>query len=106
MNEMLSVERMDPFELTKDPDGGGITVRVKSGFVVLTREEEKRISERMMEILADNEKLREENEKLRYLVAEMFKCVKDGNDCERCRESNDGYACAYVMRDLGIEVEA
>ena len=52
-----------------------------------------------------NGRLVAENAKLRELVAEMFNCVKDGNDCEKCRESNDGYACSYVMRELGIEVD-
>lgn len=67
---------MNPFELTKDPDGGGTTVRVKHDFVVLTREEEKQITERITEILTENAKLRElitdVHEALRADKAGMF----------------------------------
>lgn len=60
---------MNPFELTKDPDGGGTTVRVKHGFVVLTREEEKQITERITEILTENAKLRE-------LIADVHEALR------------------------------
>lgn len=51
---------MNPFELTKDPDGGGMTIRVKHGFVVLTREEEMRVTERLAGLMDENAKLREQ----------------------------------------------
>lgn len=50
---------MNPFELTKDPDGGGMTVRVKHDFVVLTREEERRVTERVAGLIDENAKLRD-----------------------------------------------
>ena len=99
---------MNPFELTKDPDGGGTTVRVKHDFVVLTREEEKQITERITEILTENAKLRE-------LVAEMYEAVKCCCDeCwfgysrnpAKCENENCGYRKEYVaMRELGVEVD-
>lgn len=105
---------MNPFEITKDPDGCGITVCVKNEFVVLTREEERRVTERITEILAENEKLQErvewldgecrksmgmshkffemvgeyqkENAKLRELAAEAIRLMQtNAPDCGLCK---------------------
>lgn len=50
------------------------------------------------------EELRDENAKLRELALMMFGCAK-ASECDECKELNDGYACAYIMRELGIEVQ-
>ena len=47
--------------------------------------------------------LRAENDRLRELALMMFGCAK-ASECDECRELNDGYACAYIMQELGIEV--
>lgn len=47
----------------------------------------------------------DENEKFRELCTELYKCATRGADCSKCAEDNDGHACAYVMRELGIEVD-
>ena len=52
----------------------------------------------------DADNLEAENAKLRELVVEVFKCARRGADCETCKVINDGYACTYIMRELGIEV--
>lgn len=99
---------MDPFELTKDPDGGGITVRVKHGFVVLTREEERRVTERITEILAENAKLRE-------FIDLKETCWKYVGWCDECPyngidDEHDNCICTVqenidsLARELGIEV--
>lgn len=85
---------MNPFELTKDPDGGGITVRVKHGFVVLTREEERRVTERITEILAENAKLRELAKKLKACNSSCGRCIELYGICEHETE----------LQALGIEV--
>lgn len=51
------------------------------------------------------QRLKTENAKLRELVLEVFACARRGAVCEKCKENNDGYACVYIMRDLGIEVD-
>ena len=85
---------MNPFELTKDPDGGGITVRVKHDFVVLTREEEKRVTERITEILAENAKLRELAIRMRPICIQGTRCT-----------FADKIYISKAMEELGIEVE-
>lgn len=55
-------------------------------------------------IAEDHAALCEQNEKLRELVELMYGCSK-GPDCDDCKRLNDGYACAYIMRELGIEVD-
>ncbi|MBR2125807.1 MAG: hypothetical protein IJ943_03635 [Akkermansia sp.] len=85
---------MNPFELTKNPDDGGITVRVKHDFVVLTSEEEKRITEHITEILAENDKLRE-------LVIRMRSTCIQG---KRCTFADKLYI-SKAMEELGIEVK-
>ena len=72
---------MNPFELTKDPDGGGITVRVKHGFVVLTREEERRVTERITEILAENAKLRKLAKNLKACNGSCYRCIELFGSC-------------------------
>lgn len=89
---------MNPFEITKDPDGGGITVRVKNEFVVLTREEERRVTKRITEIYA-------ENEKLRKLAKAAWGCVKRQVSCDDCRIVACGCTLATAMRECGIEVK-
>lgn len=94
---------MNPFELTKDPIGGGITVRVKHDFVVLTREEEKRVTERITEILAENASLRE-------LVSSMYRNMQGVLDrstdtvwvdkIATLRDCMDGHM--EVMAELGM----
>lgn len=54
--------------------------------------------ERIIDLECDNAKLRE-------LVVEVFDCARRGAACEMCKVNNDGYACVYIMRELGIEVE-
>lgn len=46
-----------------------------------------------------------ERDRLKGLVLEVFECARKGADCEKCREVNRGYACVYVMRELGVEVD-
>lgn len=121
---------MNPFELTKDPDGGGITVRVKHGFVVLTCEEERRVTERITEILAENAKLRDEldkwerltanieipsypitefrpkdlereNDKLRKLAKNLKAC---NSSCGRCIELYGSCDYETELRELRVEV--
>ena len=48
--------------------------------------------------------LESENAKLRELLEMMYGCAK-GPDCDDCKMLNDGYACAYIMRELGVEVD-
>ena len=88
---------MNPFELTKDPDGGGTTVRAKHDFVVLTREEDKRVAERITEILTENAKLRE-------LVREAV----DAASLKDMRDWRYGKRLAFLReaRELGIEGDA
>lgn len=65
--------------------------------------------ERMHELLYSNDGRVEQCEricKLEELVKELFRCATRGAACEKCKENNDGYACAYIMRELGIEVES
>ena len=51
------------------------------------------------------ERLRAENEKLRDLVEMLYECPK-APECDECKRLNGGdYACAYLMRELGIEVD-
>ena len=94
---------MNPFELTKDPDGGGITVRVKHGFVVLTREEERRVTERITEILAKNAKLRE-------LCKWAILCSEGDVRCEACpyydktKEPHIICTMRKTAHELGVEV--
>ena len=88
---------MNPFELTKDPDGGGITVRIEHGFVVLTREDERRVTERITEILAENAKLRE-------ALCASWKCAHAGISCSDCRLIAGGCTLQTAMQELGIEV--
>ena len=45
----------------------------------------------------------EENAKLMELVVEVFECARRGAACETCKVNNDGYACVYIMRELGLE---
>lgn len=49
--------------------------------------------------------LRAENAKLRELVIEVFNCARRGDICETCKVNNDGYACVYIMHELGVEVD-
>lgn len=56
-------------------------------------------------LFAAGNKVGAENEKLRELVLEVFACARRGAYCEKCKENNDGYACVYIMRELGIEVD-
>lgn len=119
---------MDPFELTKDPDGGGMTVRVKHGFVVLTREEEGRVTERLAGLIDENAKLREqvtrlqadweserdyadqmevkekravaENAKLRELVRKWYPYALKRVG----RDALEQWGQMEVVRELGIEV--
>lgn len=51
------------------------------------------------------EKLERTNADLRELVVEVFRCARRGAGCETCKAYNDGYACVYIMRELGIEVD-
>lgn len=78
---------MNPFELTKDPDGGGITVRVKHGFVVLTCEEERRVTERITEILAENAKLRDDLETQREVATDNMN--RNAREYKRVRDENE-----------------
>lgn len=119
---------MDPFELTKDPDGGGMTVRVKHDFVVLTREEESRVRERMAGLIDENAKLREqvtqlqadweserdyadqmeakekravaENAKLRELVRKWYPHMLKRVG----RDALEQWGQLDVVKELGIEV--
>ena len=50
------------------------------------------------------DELQAENAKLRELALMMFGCAK-ASECDECRKLNDGYACAHIMRELGIEVD-
>lgn len=50
-------------------------------------------------------RLSDENAKLRELVVEVFECARRGAACETCKVNNDGYACVYIMRELGVEVD-
>ena len=71
---------MNPFEMTVDPDGGGATIRVKHGYVVLTREEEERAAECMREMLAENDRLREllaESREANERLRTELRCCKD-----------------------------
>lgn len=45
-----------------------------------------------------------ENAKLRELVEMLYECPK-APECDECKRLNGDYACAYLMRELGIEVE-
>lgn len=56
-----------------------------------------RTADKMSCIEADNAKLRE-------LAVEVFECARRGAACETCKVNNDGYACVYIMRELGVEV--
>lgn len=49
-------------------------------------------------------KLRDENARLRDLVEMLYECPK-GPKCDECMGLNDGFACAYIMRELGFEVD-
>lgn len=55
--------------------------------------------------VADLQEALEENAKLRELIIEVFECARRGAACETCKVNNDGYACVYIMRELGIEVD-
>lgn len=49
--------------------------------------------------------LKDENAKLRDLVELLIGCPK-APECDECKHLNGGdYACAYLMRELGFEVE-
>lgn len=52
----------------------------------------------------DLQRANAENAKLRELVVEVFECARRGAACETCKVNNDGYACVYIMRELGVEV--
>ena len=47
--------------------------------------------------------LNAENEKLLELAIMLHGCAMHSASCEKCRENNDGYACDYIMQELGIE---
>lgn len=95
---------MEPFELTQDPDGGGMTVRISEGYVVLTRDEDDRIAKRVTELEAENVKLRE-------LIRDMWhqSCTYD-TTCEGCpryvKHWDGTEECEFETRiiKLGIEV--
>lgn len=53
----------------------------------------------------EHRELEAENAELRELVVEVFDCARRGAACETCKVNNDGYACVYIMRELGVEVE-
>lgn len=38
------------------------------------------------------------------LALMLHRCALGMADCDMCRRSNDGYACEYIMRELGVEV--
>lgn len=61
------------------------------------------VNDRRMELEGECERLDAENAKLRELVVEVFKCARRGAACETCKVNNDGYACVYIMRELGVE---
>lgn len=95
---------MEPFELTQDSDGGGMTVRISEGYVVLTRDEDERIAKRVTELEA-------ENVKLRKLIRDMWhqSCTYDTtcDGCPRYVKHWDGTEeCEFETRiiKLGIEV--
>ena len=90
---------MEPFELSQDPDGGGMTVRVSNGYVVLTRDEDERIAKRVTE-------LEVENVKLRKLAETAWGCVNRHVSCCGCRIVCCGCTLQSAMRELGIEVDA
>lgn len=54
--------------------------------------------------VADLQEAMAENAKLRELVVEVFECARRGAACETCKVNNDGYACVYIMHELGVEV--
>lgn len=57
-------------------------------------------------IRASNERLKAENEKLRWLVRFIMHQCNDGNPrCDECIDWNDGECVALLrVRELGIEV--
>ena len=87
---------MNPFEVTRDPDGGLPTVRVKRGYVVLTKEEDERAAERIAEILDENAKLHKLLKKACILLPL----------CDMPNAEVDGLASEVIERaeKLGIEV--
>lgn len=64
--------------------------------------ERMRINER--NALRERDRLRSENAKLRELVEMLYECPK-APECDECKRLNGDYACAYLMRELGFEVE-
>ena len=50
------------------------------------------------------EKLKDENAKLRELVEMLYECPK-APECDECKQLNGDYACAYLLRELGFEVD-
>lgn len=40
--------------------------------------------------------------KLNDLALMLHGCALGMADCDMCRRSNDGYACEYIMRELGV----
>lgn len=50
-------------------------------------------------------RLEDENERLKELAMMLFDCATSGCHCEKCKENNDGYACGYIMHELGMKVE-
>lgn len=55
--------------------------------------------------VADLQEALAENVKLRELVVEVFGCARRRESCETCKVNNDDYACVYIMRELGVEVD-
>ena len=52
-----------------------------------------------------DERLKEENAKLRDLVDLMLSCPMDKGDCDKCRQLNDMCEVEVLAGELGIEVE-
>lgn len=63
------------------------------------------IADELYGLYCDIGRLETENAKLRELVIEVFECARRGAACETCKVNNDGYACVYIMRELGVEVD-
>ena len=64
----------------------------------------KRLHYHMYESLEGIQEHAERIVRLEELALEVFECARRGACCEKCKENNDGYACVYIMRELGIEV--